>query len=130
MVKHVRLAAVGALLVVAAVAASTDAWAGKPEKTTYLTFDHRFALPGAQLAPGTYIFEVASPRSSADVVRVSSRDRSKVYLLAFTRIINRPAGLPADRRVSLGEAPRGEAPPIQAWFPGGANQGHEFIYDK
>jgi hypothetical protein len=128
MVKHVRLAAVGALLVVVASAASTDAWVGTAEKTTYLTFNQRFALPGAQLAPGTYIFEVANSTTSADVVRVSSRDRSKVYLMAFTRIIDRPAGLPADRLVSFGEATRGEAPPIRAWFPEATNQGYEFLY--
>jgi hypothetical protein len=130
MAKHVRLIAIGALLLVAAAAASTDAWVGNPEKTTYLTFNQRFALPGAQLGPGTYIFEVATPTTSANVVRVSSRDRSKVYLTAFTRMIDRPAGVPADRMVSFGEARRGEAPPIRAWFPEGTNQGHEFIYTE
>jgi hypothetical protein len=130
MVKHVRLIAVGALLLVVAAAASTDAWVGGPKKTTYLTFNQRFALPGAQLPPGTYIFELANATTSADVVRVSSRDRSKVYLTAFTRIIDRPAGVPADRLVSFGEAPRGVAAPIRAWFPEGSNQGHEFIYTE
>ena len=115
---------------VVAAAASTGAWVGNAEKTTYLTFNQSVALPGAQLAPGTYIFELASPMTSAGVVRVSSRDRSKVYLMAFTRTIDRPAGLPDNHLVSLGEAPRGEAPPIRAWFPEGTNQGHEFIYSK
>jgi hypothetical protein len=128
MVKHVKLTAVGALLLVVVAAASTGAWAGSPEKTTYLTFNQRFALPGAQLAPGTYIFEVATPTTSADVVRVSSRDRSKVFLTAYTRIIERPAGLPANRLVSFGEAARGSASPVKAWFPEGSNQGYEFIY--
>jgi len=130
MVKHLRIAAVGAVLVVAAAAASTGAWTGGAEKTTYLTFNQRVALPGTELSPGTYIFEVATPDTSAAVVRVTSRDRSKVYLMAFTRIIDRPAGLPADHLVSFGEAPRGEAPPIRAWFPEGASQGHEFIYSR
>jgi hypothetical protein len=130
MVKHVRQTVVGALLVVVAATASTGAWVGSPEKTTYLTFNQRVALPGVELAPGTYLFEVASPLTSAAVVRVSSRDRSKHFLMAYTRTIDRPAGLPADRLVSFGEAPRGEAPPIRAWFPEGANEGHEFIYSK
>jgi hypothetical protein len=130
MVKQSRIAVVGAVLLFVAAAASTGAWAASAEKTSYLTFNQSFALPGAQLAPGTYIFELATPLTSAAIVRVSSRDRSKVYLMAYTRVIDRPAGLPADRLVSFGEAPRGEAPPIRAWFPGGANQGHEFIYSK
>jgi hypothetical protein len=117
---------------VVAATASTGAWVGSPEQTTYLTFNQRVALPGVELAPGTYIFEVANPNplTSAAVVRVSSRDRSKHFLMAYTRTIDRPAGLPADRLVSFGEAPRGEAPPIRAWFPEGANEGHEFIYSK
>jgi hypothetical protein len=129
MVKQSRFAVVGAVLLFVAATASTGAWANA-EKTTYLTFNHPVALPGAQLAPGTYIFELATPLTSASIVRVSSRDRSKVYLMAYTRSIDRPAGLPADHLVSFGEAPRGEAPPIRSWFPQGANQGHEFIYSK
>jgi hypothetical protein len=130
MVKHVRLAVVGVALVVAAATVSAGAWVGTLQKTTYLTFNQPVALPGTQLSAGTYIFEVATPDSSDAVVRVASRDRSKVYLMAYTRIIDRPAGLPADHLVMFGEAPRGEAPPIRAWFPEGASQGHEFIYSK
>jgi hypothetical protein len=130
MVKHSRIAVVGAVLLVVAAVVSTGAWAGGAEKTTYLTFNQPVALPGTQLSPGTYVFEVATPESSAAVVRVASRDRSKVYLMAYTRMIDRPAGLPANHPVMFGEAPRGEAPPIRAWFPEGASQGHEFIYSK
>jgi hypothetical protein len=127
MVKHVRLTVVVAALVMVAAVVSARAWGGN---ATYLTFNQRVALPGAVLPPGTYLFEVATPQTSAGIVRVSSRERSNVYLMAFTRIIDRPAGLPADHLVSFGEAPRGEAPPIRAWFPEGASQGHEFIYSK
>ncbi len=130
MVKHVRQTVVGALLVVVAATASTGAWVGSPEKTTYLTFNRPVALPGVELAPGTYIFEVATPLTSAAVVRVSSRDRSKLFLTAYTNVIDRPAGLPADHLVSFGEAVGGQAPPIRAWFPEGASRGHEFIYRR
>jgi hypothetical protein len=130
MVKHARLAVVGVVLVVAAAAVSARAWTGSAGGATYLTFNKAVALPGAELPPGTYLFEVATPETSAGVVRVSSRERSKVYLMAFTRIIDRPAGLPAGQLVSFGEAARGEAPPIRAWFPEGTNHGHEFIYSK
>jgi hypothetical protein len=70
MVKHSRITVVGAVLVVVAAAASPGAWAGNPKMTTYLTFNRPVALPGAQLAAGTYIFEVANPTTSADLVRV------------------------------------------------------------
>jgi hypothetical protein len=127
MVKHSRFTLVGAGLLVVAVAASTVAWASEAEKTTYLTFNRSVALPGAELGPGTYIFELASATTGAGSVRVSSRDRSRVYLMAFTRNIDRPTGLAADHFVLLGEASVG-VPPVRAWFPEGTNQGYEFIY--
>jgi hypothetical protein len=128
MIKHLTIAVAGAVLLVVAAAASTVARASVAEKTTYLTFNRSVAIPGAQLDPGTYIFELASPGTSFGSVRVSSRNRSKVYLMAFTRNIGRPAGLAADHLVLLDEAARGEAPAVRAWFPEGANQGYEFIY--
>jgi hypothetical protein len=128
MIKHLTIAVAGAVLLAVAAAASTVAWASEAEKTTYLTFNRSVAIPGAQLDPGTYIFELASPGTSFGSVRVSNRNRSKVYLMAFTRSIGRPAGLAANHLVLLDEASQGEAPAVRAWFPQGANQGYEFIY--
>jgi hypothetical protein len=68
MVKHLGITGLGAALLVVAAAASSGAWVLNAEKTTYLTFNQPVALPGAQLAAGTYIFEEAS--TSAGVVRV------------------------------------------------------------
>jgi hypothetical protein len=70
-----------------------------------------------------------TPITNANLLRVMSRDRTKVYLLDYTRLINRPAGRHADSLVTFGEAARGEAPPILHWFPAGSDQGHEFIYN-
>ena len=50
--------------------------------------------------------------------------------MAFIHRIERPAGLSRDQWVTLGEAPRGGAAPIKAWFPGGELSGHEFIYHE
>jgi hypothetical protein len=127
--KHMRLAAVGALFVGLAVA-STSAWIGSPNRTTYITFNQAVMLPEVQLAAGTYIFEVANPDTTSDVVRVSSRDRSKVHFMGYTRTINRPRGLSSEYVVSLGEASHGSAPPITAWFAVGAGDGRQFIYSK
>jgi hypothetical protein len=52
----------------------------------------------------------------------------KLYFSAFTERIDRPGGLPTDRVVALGEAPRGMAPPILAWYPIDASTGYKFIY--
>ena len=107
--------------------ASVGAWP-TARHTTYLTFSAPFALPGVSLPAGTYIFELAVPESRGDVVRVMSRDRTHVYLMAFTQTIDRPAGLPANGHVLFEEVRSGTTPPVKAWFPIGEFIGHEFIY--
>jgi hypothetical protein len=127
MVKRILGAACGALVVGLCLAASANA-IGTVNRTTYLTFSGDVALPGIKLAAGTYIFELASPGQSPSLVRVLSRDRSKIHLLAFTNFTPRPMGADRNKVVSLGEARRGETPPIKAWYPTDESMGREFIY--
>src|SRR5262249_10094955 len=117
-----------AVLALIIAASSLHAWEN-PYRTTYLTFSGAVALPGAQLPAGTYLFELPE-QNARNLVRVTSRDRSKVYLFAFTSLITRPAGLRADQVVSLGEARHGEAPRITAWYPVGDSTGRRFIYER
>ena len=122
MVKRtLMLTAVAAVIVVA----SAEAW-GAPSHLTYVTFSRSVALPGVQLASGTYAFEVVAP----SVVRVSSRDGKRVYLTTFTRDVARPDRVPSDRIILLGEAPAGATPPIRTWYQQFESVGHEFIYGE
>ena len=98
------------------------------DHTNYLTFSKAVALPGVVLPAGAYTFEIANPGSGAPVVRVSARETRRVLFAGFTHRINRPQNVPAGQLVSLGEAPAGGAPPIQAWYPNGSASGHQFIY--
>ena len=50
MVRHLRITVVGAVLLVVAAAASTGAWVGNAEKTTYLTFNQVGNQRGAIIA--------------------------------------------------------------------------------
>lgn len=100
------------------------------EKRTYLTFNRPVALPGVGLGAGTYTFELADPMVENSVVRVSSADRQRIYLTAFTHSIQRPANLRRDQVVSFGEAANGAPAPITAWYPDGSDTGREFIYRK
>lgn len=86
------LTACGAAIVLVVMAASVEAW-GTARHTTYLTFNRPFALPGVAFPAGTYIFELSDSSVALDLVRVLSRDRSRVYLTAFTRLVERPKGL-------------------------------------
>src|SRR5262245_14177488 len=117
-------------LVLAASAAATvlaESWepASSPQ---YITFSRAVALPGVELAAGTYLFELAAPTTDPTVVRVSSRDRRHVYLQAFTYRVRRPETLQKDEIVTFGEARGAAAPPIAAWYPPDLDSGRQFIY--
>ena len=114
---------------VVALAIAPRAGAGSYEhKTAYLTFSQPLSLPGVALGSGTYVFEIANPASGADVVRVMSRDRSISYFMGFTRAVSRPATLPRNQMVSLGESAAGVASPITVWWPEHDSTGRQFIY--
>jgi hypothetical protein len=91
-----------------------------------LTFSGAAALPGVTLAPGTYQFEAGPGNTSRNVVRVTNQNRQTVYM-GLTIPTSRPQGA-APGTITFGEAARGEALPILAWYPGGSNQGHGFLY--
>jgi len=98
------------------------------EHSTYLTFNQSVAIPGATLTPGTYIFEEADPTTSSDVVRVLSRDRSRVFLTQLATAVERPKSIPENQAVILAEAPNGEPAQIIEWFEPGTDSGFAFEY--
>lgn len=126
---NLKVAAIGALFLGLVAAAGSSIAAGTVDThTNYITFSRSVALPGVELAAGTYIFETPTNSMSNSIVRVSSRDRKQVFLTAYTRDVQRPLGDNGKLLVQLGEAPAGAPPPIAAWFPIGSSVGHQFIY--
>jgi hypothetical protein len=99
-------------------------------RTTYFTFSGPVQMPGVTLPGGTYIFEVVNHESTGDVVMVRSRDRSKVYLMQFTRFVHRPSSGNLKATVSLGETADGVPPPVKTWYPQFETRGREFIYNR
>jgi hypothetical protein len=97
-------------------------------RTTHFTFSGAVQLPGVTLPAGTYTFEVVNPDGGSDIVRVTSRDRSKVYLMRFTRTVHRGVKGDLKATITLGETPAGTPPPVKAWFPQSETRGREFIY--
>ena len=93
-----------------------------------LKFSRPVSLPGVTLEAGTYRFELASSVMSHDFVRVTDKDGNVVLFSGFTEQVTRPAGMPADRQISLGEAAAGSAPPITAWYPNRDSVGYRFLY--
>jgi hypothetical protein len=107
---------------------AVGAASGSIPHTNYLTFSAPFALPGVSLPAGTYVFDVLATGSN-NVVRVTSRDRSRTYLTAFTVTVQRPKVLPVARQIVFDEVAAGTTPPVKTWFPIGQSIGHQFIYD-
>ena len=97
-------------------------------RTTYFTFSGTVAMPGVELAAGTYIFEVVNPNGGSDVVKVLSRDRKTLYLMRLTRSIERRSGGNLDAAITLGETAAGIPPKVKAWYPQSETRGREFIY--
>lgn len=120
-------AALGAAILAVVATGSLNAW-GSSHRTTYVTFSQPVALPGVELAAGTYIFELAAPEQHRNLVRVLSRDRQMIYLTQFTLTVQRPNNLNPKRAISFLEAPRGQAVPVNAWFPEYEDTGRQFIY--
>lgn len=113
--------------VLMALAATTPSGAAVGPRDQ-ITFSRPVALPGVVLPAGSYTFEVLNPDSSRTVVRVAHRDTHQAYFSGFTMTAVRPANLPADRVVTVGEAPAGAAVPITAWYPIGRLAGHRFVW--
>jgi hypothetical protein len=114
-------------IAVSAIDVDSSAGAFGAPAATRLTFDHAVAIPGATLAPGTYIFERFDTASRSDLVRVLSRDCTRVYVTQFTPV-ERPESQTADGVVTF-EAPVAGGPPaISAWYPRGETLGHRFVY--
>jgi hypothetical protein len=116
------------LTAAAMLAATMGVKASHVDHTVYLTFNESVAIPGATLAPGTYIFEKAEPETSSGVIRVLSRDRQHVFATTFTTPVERPAGLRDNEVVVMGEAPENEPQQIVSWFEPGAETGFAFNY--
>jgi hypothetical protein len=125
--RTLALAACGAVVFLMAFSVGARAMANA-HKTTYLTFSQPVRLPGVSLGSGTYIFEIANPGTSADVVRVLSRDRATSYFMGFTRSVIRPHRLPRNQMVSLAETAAGGAPPVTVWWPENESTGRQFVY--
>ena len=120
-----RVGGVASLLALGIFASAMAA--SPPDKTSYLTFSGPVRLPGVVLPAGSYTFEVVDA-SRSDIVRVRDRHYTKVFFTAFTDLVDKPAGWPADKHVELGEAPAGSPPPILVWYPVDDSLGRRFVY--
>lgn len=119
------LAVAGAMVIGIIAVASVHAWT---DHTNYLTFSTPISLPGVTLPAGTYTFRTPSDFDS-NIVQVLNRAGNKSYFMGITQPVLRQKVDP-NVMVTVGEAPAGQARPIQTWFPSGEREGHSFIYSR
>ena len=120
-VLHVACVLAALSLVAATLSATTL------NRTTYFAFNKPVSAAGVLLPAGDYVFEIANPTTSSNVVRIADRKHGKLYVSALTRRIVRPSTPRLDSVVVLGEASSTTPRPIHAWYPDGVTTGYEFL---
>jgi hypothetical protein len=99
------------------------------DKRTLFTFSAPVTLPGVTLPSGQYLFRLAAPDSSANVVQVLNADGTKPYGLFFAISAERPEPASAPE-VRFMETASGMPAAIKTWWYPGERRGYEFIFPK
>ena len=118
-----------AALFSAALFGSGIAWAQGQfaAKTTELTFSGPVEVPGRILAAGTYVFKMALPMSSQNIVQIFDKDEKHLIGTVFT--IPDYRSKPTGRTVLMFDESEDNSPQaIRAWFYPDMETGHEFVY--
>jgi hypothetical protein len=109
------------------MASGADAFTS--DKRTYFTFNQSVALPGVTLPAGTYMFRLANPDTSRNVIQVSDKEGTQSYAMLLTMPAHR-LDAAKDSEVRFMETPAGAPRAIDAWWYVGDNTGYQFIYSK
>jgi len=125
--KSLVAATVACGLALAAVAAESYGSVTRGDRAT-LSFNRAVALPGVTLAPGRYTFEIVDDAGQLNIVRVRNAGTNAPEFMGHTHRVPRPPRLQGRSAVTLGEAPRNAAQPIQVWYPADGSDGRQFIY--
>lgn len=126
MVKRLASASV---LVVLVFAAASGANAITHDKRTYFTFNQPVALPGVTLPAGTYMFRIANPETSRNVIQVANREGTESYAMLNTVQASRPDA-PKDSEIRFLETAAGAPAAVGTYWYMGERTGYEFMYSK
>ena len=126
MVKRLTSASV---LVVLVCALASGANAFTSDKRTYFTFNQPVALPGMTLPAGTYMFRIANPDTSRNVIEVANKQGTESFALLHTVQATRPDA-PKDSEIRFRETAAGAPPAVGTYWYMGERTGYEFMYSK
>jgi LPXTG-motif cell wall-anchored protein len=122
------LGSVCAMAMVAGLAPA-QASAQTSDKRTIFTFSGPVDMPGVALPAGRYVFRLANPDTSRNVIQVASADGKRVFGMFHSYPAERNT-VANDAEVRFLEASAGTPPAIKTyWYPG-ERTGYEFIYPK
>ena len=122
--RAIHIACVAAAVILVAAGGTT---ATPLNRASYFTFSTPVRLTDVLLPAGAYVFEIANPATSSNVVRVWDRKRSKVYVTALSSTVTRPAASRLEATIVFAEASPTAPRPITAWYPEGDTTGRQFL---
>jgi hypothetical protein len=102
-----------------------DEW----NRETILTINQPMTVPGAMLAPGTYIFKLADDNGSRTVVNIF-RESDRELMATVNTVRMHRTDRPGDLTLKVALAENGAVPTVKGWFYPGSMDGHEFLYPK
>jgi hypothetical protein len=118
-----------AIGIAAFVFMSPAARADEFNKRTYFTISAPVQIPGATLPAGRYMFIMANPETSMDILRVTSADGKTVYGMFPVRPDRVPDPV-KEPTIVFAETPAGQPYAIKSWFYPGRKIGQELVYPK
>jgi len=123
-----RFASASVLVVLVSVLAS-GANAFTHDKRTYFTFSQPITLPGMTLPAGTYMFRLANPDTSRNVIQVANKEGTQSFALLHAIQAQR-SDAPKDSEIRFRETAAGAPPAVGTYWYMGERTGYEFIYSK
>jgi hypothetical protein len=113
-----------ALTLLAAAPAAADQWNDR----TILRFSAPVMVPGATVAPGEYVFQLADTRGDRNVVQIFTNDGDRHLVTTTEAIPVRRTQVSNDVVVQLTPTDAGAPIAISGCFYPGSRYGHRFVY--
>jgi LPXTG-motif cell wall-anchored protein len=108
--------------------AAGSAYAQTANVSQNVTLDEKLQIPGASLKPGEYTFSVEDRLQDRAIVRITSQDQSKHFLVLT--VPNGQMGQPGSDALVLFTNASGRNRALRGWACPACSPGLEFVYPK
>src|SRR5262245_17618185 len=126
---RMKLSKILLFLICAVGVLASSGFAQTIDQKVYFTFSGPVEIPGATLPAGKYLFHLADPDSSRQVLQVQSADGKQVYGMFFSMPAQR-ATPPDEAEVRFMETGSGSPSVISSLWYAGERTGRELIYPR